>query len=108
VTEEEKAQYRAECWFLEAYYHFKVLQNYGPCPIIETKVDQNILPSEIPGRSHFDYCVDWIVGKLDAAAEVLPATQTTENLSRADATICKSLKARVLLYAASPPISNPY
>ena len=38
VTEEEKAQYRAECWFLEAYYHFKVLQNYGPCPIIETKV----------------------------------------------------------------------
>ena len=27
VTEEEKAQYRAECWFLEAYYHFKVLQN---------------------------------------------------------------------------------
>ena len=32
----------------------------------------------------------------------LPATQTTENLSRADATICKSLKARVLLYAASP------
>lgn len=102
VTEEEKAQYRAECWFLEAYYHFKVLQNYGPCPIIETKVDQNILPSEIPGRSHFDYCVDWIVGKLDAAAEVLPATQTTENLSRADATICKSLKARVLLYAASP------
>ena len=76
LTEEEKAQYRAECWFLEAYYHFKVLQNYGPCPIIETKVDQNILPSEIPGRSHFDYCVDWIVGKLDAAAEVLPATQT--------------------------------
>ena len=29
--------YRAECWFLEAYYHFKVLQNYGPCPIIETR-----------------------------------------------------------------------
>lgn len=102
VTEEDKQQYRAESWFLEAWYHFRVLQNYGPCPIIESKVDQNILPTDIPGRSHFDYCVDWIVAKLDAAAAVLPQKQETENLSRADATICKSLKARVLLYAASP------
>ena len=102
VTEEGKAQLRAEAWFLEAYYHFKVLMNYGPSPIIETKVDQNILPQDIPGRSHFDYCIDWIVGKLDAAAEILPETRATEDLGRADATICKALKARVLLYAASP------
>ena len=102
VTEEGKAQLRAEAWFLEAFYHFKVLTHYGPCPIIETKVDQNILPEDIPGRSHFDYCIDWIVGKLDAAAEILPETRATEDLGRADATICKALKARVLLYAASP------
>ena len=102
VTEEDKQQYRAEAWFLEAYYHFKVVENYGPCPIIETKIDQNILPGDIPGRSHFDYCVDWIVTKLDAAAEVLPAIRETQDLGRADATICKALKARVLLYAASP------
>ena len=102
VTEADKQQYRAECWFLEAYYHFRVLQNYGPCPIIETKVSQNILPSDIPGRSHFDYCVDWIVEKLDAAAAVLPQKRETEDLGRADATICKAIKARVLLYAASP------
>lgn len=102
VTEADKEMYRAECWFLEAYYHFKVLQNYGPCPIIPTKVDQNILPEEIPGRYHFDYCVDWIVQKLDTAATILPPVRETEDLSRADATICKALKARVLLYAASP------
>lgn len=103
VTDEDKAQYKAECYFLEAYYHFRVLQAFGPCAIIESLVDPNITNTEIPGRSHFDYCVDWIVKKLDDAAAVLPPTCTNErDLGRATSTICKALKARVLLYAASP------
>lgn len=102
VTEEDKAQYRAECAFLEAYYHFRALELFGPCPIIPSKVDPNIAKEDIPGRSHFDYCVDYIVKKLDEAATVLPAKRKTNELGRADATICKCLKARVLLYAASP------
>lgn len=102
VTDEDKAEYKAECWFLEAYYHFRILAAMGPCPIIESKVDPNITADQIPGRSHFDYCVDWIVKKLDDAAEVLPATRPTNELGRATSTICKCLKARVLLYAASP------
>ena len=46
--------------------------------------------------------MNYIVGKLDDAANVLPATRSTEDLGRATSTICKCLKARVLLYAASP------
>lgn len=102
VTDEDKAQYKAECYFLEAYYHFRTLAAMGPIPIIDSKVDPNIGNTEIPGRSHFDYCVDWIVKKLDDAAAVLPATRETADLGRATSTICKCLKARVLLYAASP------
>lgn len=102
VTDENKAEYKAECYFLQAYYHFRVLQAFGPCPIIPAKVDPNITNTEIPGRSHFDYCVDYIVGKLDEAAAVLPPTRATNYLGRATSTICKALKARVLLYAASP------
>ena len=79
-----------------------MLQAFGPCPLITEKVDPNITNDQIPGRSHFDYCVDYIVGKLDDAANVLPATRATEDLGRATSTICKCLKARVLLYAASP------
>ena len=56
----------------------------------------------VPGRSHFDYCVDWIVDKLDQAAAALPATRPNNDLGRATSTIAKALKARVLLYAASP------
>lgn len=104
VTAEDKAMYKAECYFLEAYYHFRVLQAFGPCPIIPAKVDPNITSSDIPGRSHFDYCVDFIVGKLDDAinSNALPPTRTTRELGRATSTIAKALKARVLLYAASP------
>lgn len=102
VTEEDKEEYKAECYFLEAYYHFRVLQAFGPCPLIMEQVDPNIAVTDIPGRSHFDYCVDYIVGKLDDAARVLPATRSTNHLGRATSTIAKALKARVLLYAASP------
>lgn len=104
VTAEDKEMYKAECYFLEAYYHFRVLQAFGPCPIIPAKVDPNITSKDIPGRSHFDACIDFIVGKLDDAARpgVLPAVRTTRELGRATSTIAKALKARVLLYAASP------
>lgn len=102
VTEDDKKQLRAEAYFLEAYYHFRALEAFGPCPIIPKKMDQNISKNDIPGRSHFDYCVDFIVDKLDSAAFVLPPKRETADLGRADATICKCLKARVLLYAASP------
>ncbi|MDR2692128.1 MAG: RagB/SusD family nutrient uptake outer membrane protein [Dysgonamonadaceae bacterium] len=103
VTDDMKTQYKAECYFLQAYYQFRVLQAFGPCPIIPEKVDPNITNIDIPGRSHFDYCVDYIVRKLDAAAEVLPPNRTsTQDLGRATSTIAKALKARVLLYAASP------
>ncbi|MFQ9021826.1 MAG: hypothetical protein ACLR6J_11670 [Parabacteroides merdae] len=38
VTEEEKGTIPCRPLVSQpAYYHFKVLQNYGPCPIIETK-----------------------------------------------------------------------
>ena len=49
VTEDDKAQYKAECYFLEAYYHFRVLQAFGPCPLITEKVDPNITNDQIPG-----------------------------------------------------------
>lgn len=102
VTQDDKEQYKAECWFLEAYYHFRILQAMGPCPLITEKVDPNISKEQLPGRSHFDYCIDYIVKKLDDAALILPPTRDTDDLGRATSTICKALKARVLLCAASP------
>lgn len=100
----DRAQYIAEVKFLKAYYHFRVLQLYGPCPIIDKVYPTNTAKDEIPGRSHFDYCVDYIVGLLDEAAQYLPPEQPNNSayFGRATSVICKALKARVLLLAASP------
>ncbi len=102
LSPEDRQRYKGEICFLKGYYHFRVLEAFGPVPIIDSRMDQNITNDKIPGRSHFDYCVDYIVGKLDEAAQLLPPTIPDNEKGRATSVICKSLKARLLLYAASP------
>lgn len=102
VTSTDVKRWKAEISFLLAYYHFRVLESYGPIPIIDHYYSQNTPKDEFPGRSHFDYCVKRIAEWLDEAAEVLPATVPATELGRATSVACKALKARLLLYAASP------
>lgn len=101
VTEEMKKEYKAEVDFLIAFYHFRVLAEYGPIPIIDHFMPMDTPTSEIPGRSHFDYVVSFICNRLDAAAENLPASRISDQWGRATSTMCYALKGRVLLYAAS-------
>lgn len=103
IDEATKKNYLAEIKFLKAYYHFRALELFGPIPIVDTFIPEDTPTSQMPGRSHFDYCVDYIVNLLDSAADVLPAKYTnTDYYGRATSVIAKALKARVLLYAASP------
>lgn len=102
VTAADRERWKAEIKFLRAYYHFRLLENYGPIPIIDHYYETSATKDEFPGRSHFDYCVDRIVDWLDEAAKVLPANVETAEIGRASSTICKALKGRLLLYAASP------
>lgn len=100
---ELRQQYIAEAQFLKAYYHYKVLAMFGPCPISDKLLSTSIAKEDIPGRSHFDYCVDYIVNLLDEAAAALPSVDPgPDYCGRATSVACKALKARVLLLAASP------
>lgn len=99
----DKEQYIAEAKFLKAYYHFRALQMYGPIPIIDEFQNSDIPKGDIPGRYHFDYCVEYIVNLLDEAASFLPAQHSnSQYFGRATSVICKAIKAKVLLLAASP------
>lgn len=95
-------EWRAEAKFLQAFYHYRMLQRYGPIPIVERHSSLDVSSSNFPGRMHYDYCVNWICDKLDEAAQDLPATRASSEVGRATSVICKALKARILLYAASP------
>ncbi|MGL4293335.1 MAG: RagB/SusD family nutrient uptake outer membrane protein, partial [Bacteroidales bacterium] len=102
ISDEKKAYYRAEVKAVKAFYYSRLLERYGPVPLVDTYPEMGLPVSSIPGRSHYDYCVDYVVGLLDEAIAVLPPVVATADLGRVNSTICKALKARVLLTAASP------
>jgi len=111
ITEDTKKLYKAEATFVKAYYHMRALQLFGPIPLMDKLESQNIPTDQIPGRYHYDYCIDYIVGLFDTAAKDLPATWNSQYFGRGTSVIAKSLKARLLLQAASPlwnSNSSPY
>jgi hypothetical protein len=101
-----KAQMLAEARFLRAWYYFILLEHYGGVPLIGNAIYDYTKPISTT-RSTFDQCVSYIVSQCDSAAQVLPLTQIALNYGRASGGACLALKARVLLYAASPLFNEP-
>ncbi len=104
MTDEEKLQWSAEAKFLKAYYHFLLVSNYGPVPIVDENLPISASIEEVRvHRNTVDECFDYIVNTIDEAMVDLPLRVSTSNeLGRIDKVIAASLKSRVLLYAASP------
>ncbi|WP_207535332.1 RagB/SusD family nutrient uptake outer membrane protein [Desertivirga arenae] len=103
-------QYKAEARFLRAYYYFLLMRQYGPVVLVGNEE----LPADAPAeamqkpRSPFDECVNYVVSELDAAAAVLPLVPSLNGApaeteyGRATVGMALAVKARLLLYAASP------
>ena len=94
-----------EATFLKAYYHFVLLRAYGPIPIIDKNLPINATIEETRvKRQPVDTVVNYIANLLDEAATTLPPTirnKSTE-LGRITKAIALSIKARLLVTAASP------
>lgn len=104
-AEDQLAEWKAEVYFLLAYYHYELLAYYGPIPVVEHYFDTNTTLEDMGGRMHYDYVVNWIVNTLDTQVincPQLPSARNADERGRASTVIAKALKARVLLYAASP------
>lgn len=97
-----------EAKFLRAWYYSQLMSTFGSVPLVEDKV---FGLSDIINltRPDFSEVVSYITKELDEAAALLPAAYNTSNGGLSDADFgratrgaCLALKARVLLYAASP------
>lgn len=108
----EKEKWIAEVKFLKAYYHFYLLRIYGPIPVIDKNLPVSATPEQVKiYREPVDKVVEYIVTLLDEAAEMLPddIQNQTQEMGRATKPIALSLKAKVLMLAASPIFNgNPY
>jgi len=105
VSDEDKIAWEAEANFLLAYYHFEVLRFYGPCPIVDRLMSMDTSTNQYPGRMHYDYVTDWIVKTLDEkvlTGNLIPEKRVDTEAGRVTRAIALALKAKVLLYAASP------
>jgi len=104
---EEKAQWKAEVQVLKAYYHFYLLQMYGPIPFISKNLDISLSPEEVQmEREPVDQVVTKIVEVLDEAinSNNLPTTVVARQneLGRINLPVALAIKAKVLVLAASP------
>ncbi len=98
----EKGFWRAEVRFIRALHYFELLKRYGGVPLIGNKVFSEKEPINVP-RNSFDECVDYIISECDGIKDMLKK----EPLSSADwgripRGAAMALKAKTLLYAASP------
>lgn len=104
MTGTEKTAWKAEVTFLKAYYHFLLLSQYGPIPIVDKNLPISADVDEVRvKRQKVDDVFSYITNTIDIALAGLPDRITSDNnLGRVDKVIALSIKARVLLYAASP------
>lgn len=96
----EKSQMAAEAKVLRALQYHELMKRYGAVPIVDKPLsasDDINLP-----RNTYEECVNFVVKECDDAASVLPNTYSTEFSGRVTKGAALALKARVLLYAASP------
>ncbi|GAA3983077.1 RagB/SusD family nutrient uptake outer membrane protein [Mucilaginibacter dorajii] len=105
MQETERQRWISEVKFLKAYYHFNLVRMYGPIPMIKTNLPISADVNEVKvTRDPVDSCFSYIARLLDEAAPGLPVTiiSPTTEAGRITRPIALSLKAKVLVTAASP------
>jgi hypothetical protein len=103
--------YRAEAHIARAFYYAELIKRFGGVPIIESVMEKEAEPGRRP-RNSYDEVVQYIVNEIDNYKDQLQTDWAThpDNVSRNDGRFelkaALAIKARVLLYAASP-LNNP-
>lgn len=89
--------------FLRAWYIFTLLKHYGGIPLIGDKIFGDNEKIDI-ARSSYETCIKYLTGELDAAAAALPHSYRPGDVNQLRVTkgTALAVKARMLLYAASP------
>ncbi|TZF82786.1 RagB/SusD family nutrient uptake outer membrane protein [Pedobacter sp. BS3] len=102
----EGQYWKAEARALRAIFYYELVKRYGGVPIIGDKVLTLDDDLKLP-RNTFDECVSYIASECDAVKDSLrPDPATVGDYGRITQAVALTLKAKVLLLAASP-LNNP-
>lgn len=104
MSHEDVAGYKAQARFLRAYFYWILLRKYGPVPILPDEgldymQDYDALACS---RNTYDACANFIANEMVLAAYDLPMLRDNRNIARPTRGAALAVRAKVLLYAASP------
>jgi len=107
LEEEERLKWLDEVKVLKAFYHFWLMQMYGPIPIIDENLPVGASPDETNvKRESIDDVVAYLVELLDEVIEAnnLPGiiNYIYTDMGRITMPVAKALKAKILVLSASP------
>src|SRR5882757_5442754 len=97
------APMKGEMHFLRAWMYFELIKTFGGVPIISKSFKLNDASFDVP-RNTYDECSKFILDEIDTASDLLKNVAPDPGKITKAAAI--ALKARVLLYMASP-LNNP-
>lgn len=100
----DRRDFMGRCYFLRAYFYYKLLEAYGPVPIVPEKAfDIDAKSDEMTyERASYDDCVEYICSNFKLAADYLPSTRTSDQVNLPTSGAAIALMGRVRLIAASP------
>lgn len=108
VTEEEVGLMKCEARFLIAYYYWLMTEMYGVIPFHPGIVPSDASRDELfLGQAPFDEVIDWIDAELlDLSAKLPDSYSNASKYGRATSMMCLAVRARMLLFAASPLVNG--
>lgn len=111
ISATEVTYMKAEMRFMIAYYYYLLSNTYGPIPFKPNYIaptDFN-LADLMEGQRPYYEVVDWVDKELQEVAKILPAKYAeARKYGRATSIMCLAVRARMLLFAASPLVNgNP-
>ena len=107
LEEDERVRWLDEVKILKAFYHFWLMQMYGPIPIVDTNIPVSAPSSETNvHRASIDEVVSYLTELINQVIEAdnLPGliNYVYTEQGRITMPIAKALKAKILMLSASP------
>ncbi len=107
LTDDEKKDWTAQVAFFKAYYHFLLMRQYGPIIISDKVIEPDALSDELfQKRNKVEDVFDYILDLMDKHIGNLPEQRKDADLGMIDRVGALAIKARILVYRASPFFSG--
>jgi hypothetical protein len=96
------AFWKPEARFLRAMFYFELVKRYGGVPLVGDRILNADNPENFK-RNTFEECINYIVSECDAIRPLVKTEPVAaSDYGRPTTSVVLALKARTLLYAASP------